>query len=135
MASRPVNFPLNALQVRKTVKAASAATKYMPGVLDTDSDTVLDATAGQNADVIFMATAAAGEEVACALLTGGCVLPVKVGTAGVTFGEYVEVGTTGVIDRTLGGGTTVRYIIGKALDTQVSADIVGVAIGQFASVS
>jgi hypothetical protein len=53
----------------------------------------------------------------------------------VTAGSYVECGTDGVQDRTLGGGTVVRYIVGKALQTGVDGDFLGVEALNFAGVS
>ncbi len=131
--TRPTNFPQGANIVQMTVKASSAVTKYMPVTFDTET-TCLDATAGQNADGIAMETAVAGAKVQICLLNGGFVIPVKVGTAGATVGEYATVGTTGCVDQTLGGGSTVVYIQGKFHNTGVSGDIVGLEIGQFAGV-
>lgn len=115
-----------------TVKAASTATRGLCGVFDSEG-VVLDATAGQNASVLFLETKAAGELVHCALLNGGGIGIMKAsGTA--TAGSYATVGTDGVENQTLGGGTTVCYIVGKFTETGVDGDMVGVALGQFASV-
>lgn len=116
-----------------TVKAASTATRGLCGVFDSEG-IVLDATAGQNASVLFLETKAAGERVQCALLNGGGIGIMK-SSGTVTAGNFVEVGTDGVQDRTLGGGTTVRYIVGKAEETGVDNDYVGVILGNFAGVS
>lgn len=123
----------NAVIVTRTVKAASTATRGLFGVYDSEG-VVLDATAGQKGSVFFLETKAAGEKVQCVELTGGCVVIAKAsGTA--TAGEYAIIGTDGVENKTLGGGTTVAYIVGKFTQTGVDNDYVGVAIGQFAGVS
>lgn len=120
----------NAVIVTRTVKAASTATRGLFGVYDSEG-VVLDATAGQNASVFFIETKAAGEKVQCIELTGGCVVVAKAsGTA--TAGAYATVGTDGVENQTLGGGSTVVYIVGKFTQTGVDNDYVGVAVGQFA---
>lgn len=134
MATRPTFKMKGAVIETWTVTAAAAATKHMPLTL-TAERTGRDSTSGENCSAIALETKAAGELVQVALLTGGAIVPVKVGTAAATMGAYAEVGTTGLTDRTLGGGTTVRYIAGKFLETGVSADIVGLVVGQFAGVS
>lgn len=134
MAARPTKKIQNALIETWTVTAAATATQYMPATL-TAEKTARDSTSGENCSAIFLETKAAGEKVQVAILAGGAVIPVKVGVAGATQGGYAEVGTTGLVDRTLGGGTTVRYIAGKFLETGVSGDIVGMIAGQFAGVS
>ena len=115
------------------VAAASTATRGLCGVF-TAEHTVRDATAGENASVWFYETKAAGEFVQCVLLNSTAVVPMKA-SGTVTAGEYLEVGTDGVQNRTLGGGTTVRYIVGKAMQTGVDNDIVGVMTQCFAGVS
>jgi len=115
-----------------TVKAASTATRGLCGVFDSEH-VVLDATAGQNASVCFLETKAAGERVECVLLNSGCVVPMKAsGTC--TAGSYATVGTDGVENQTLGGGSTVVYIVGKFTETGVDGDFVGVMVGNFAGV-
>jgi hypothetical protein len=113
-----------------TVAAASTATYGLCGVF-TAEHTVRDATAGENASVWFYETKTAGQRVECVLLNSNAVVPMK-SSGTVTAGEYVEVGTDGVQNRTLGGGTTVRYIVGKALQTGVDNDFLGVAVIAFA---
>jgi hypothetical protein len=125
----------NVVEVLRTVKGSSTATKGKCGVFDTDDTLVLDATAGQNPDLVFLETKAAGEQVRCALLTGGSVIPVLVGTGGATAGEYALVANDGLTNQTLGGGTTVKYIAGKFLRTGVVGDVVGLIAGNFAGVA
>lgn len=122
----------NVTIVYRAVKAASTATQGLAGVFD--GDTVLDASAGANPDCIFLETKAAGELVACALLAGGGIIPVKVGTGGATVGEYATVASDGLTNQTVGGGTTVVYLAGKFARTGVVGDVVGLIPGQFAGV-
>jgi len=116
-----------------TVKASSTATRGLCGVFDSEH-VVLDASAGQNASVLFLETKAAGELVQCLLLAGNGIGIMKA-SGTVTAGEYVECGTDGVQNGTHGGGTTVRYIVGKALQTGVDNDYLGVETLNFAGVS
>jgi hypothetical protein len=79
------------------VAAASTATRGLCGTF-TAEKTARDATAGENASVLFL-------------------------------------GSDGVENVTLGGGSTVAYVVGKALQTGVDGDYVGVMTGCFAGVS
>lgn len=133
MAARPTKKIQNALIETWTVTAAAAATEGMPLTL-TAERTGRDSTAAENCSAIALETKAAGEKVQVALLSGGAIVPVRVGTGGATAGAYATVGTTGLTDQTLGGGTTVAYIAGKFIETGVSADKVGLIVGQFAGV-
>lgn len=123
----------NAIVRPYVVKASSAVTQYMPVTLS--SGEVLDSTTGQDPIGIALMAGAAGETVDVALLTGGAVLPVMVGTAGATAGGYCVVGTTGAIDKTFGGGSTVGYCLGKFLETGTDGQIVGLIAGQYAGVT
>lgn len=133
--ARPLAMLQNAIIRKMTVKAASSTTIYMPQTLDAATMTISDSAAGDNPFCIALETGVAGAPVQVALLSAGAVVPVQVGTAGATAGKYGEVGTTGLTDRTLGGGTAVRYLAGKFLQTGVSADVIGLLVGNFASVS
>lgn len=53
----------------------------------------------------------------------------------VTRGEYLIAGTDGFENQTFGGGTTVKYAIGQALESGVDNDFVEVRLGAFAGVS
>jgi hypothetical protein len=131
MASRADKHLVHGLIQTWVVTAASVVTEFMPVTL-TAEKTARDSTAGENCSAIAMESATAGQKFQAILLTGGMLIPVKVGTAGAAAGAYAEVGTTGLITRTLGGGTTVRYIAGKFNQAGVSGDIVGLVSGQFA---
>lgn len=51
----------------------------------------------------------------------------------VTRGEYLIAGTDGFENQTIGGGTTVKYIIGQALESGVDNDFVECRLGAFAA--
>lgn len=134
MATRSEMNLSNALIVTKVVKASSAATVGKCGKYDTDETKVLDCSAGDNPDVIFLETKTAGQSVQCVVLCGSAIVPVLVGTGAATAGEYATVVSDGVTNQTVGGGTTVVYLAGKFTQTGVLGDTVGLAVGQFASV-
>jgi hypothetical protein len=115
------------------VAAASTATRGLCGTF-TAEKTARDATAGENASVLFLETKAAGEYVQGLLLNSGAVGIMKA-SGTVTAGQYLKVGSDGVENVTLGGGSTVAYVVGKALQTGVDGDYVGVMTGCFAGVS
>lgn len=117
------------------VQTSATVTKFMPVKLGTLYTDILDATSGSTAIGIALKSGVAGDYVSVALLTSQCPLPCKVGTAGATLDGFLEIGTTGAIDRTLGGGTTVRHIVAKALETGVSGDIIAVMPACFDGVS
>lgn len=121
-----------ALKMTFTVAAAQSTTKGL-GVIFSGADTDI-ATVGANgkAFAIALETKAAGEKCECALL-GHAVIPVKVGTGGATRGEFAVAAADGLIDQTLGGGTTVKYIEGVFLQTGVVGDTVGLLVNKFAA--
>lgn len=53
------------------------------------------------------------------------------GTA--TAGEYAIAGVGGFENQTLGGGTTVKYILGQFLESGIAGDYVEVKLGSFAA--
>jgi hypothetical protein len=114
------------------VASASTATRGLCGKF-TAEHTVADCAAGENASVVFLETKAAGEYVQAVLLNSGAVAIMKA-SGTVTAGQYLICGTDGVENQTLGGGTTVKYIVGKALQTGVDNDYLGVMTGCFAGV-
>jgi hypothetical protein len=79
----------------------------------------------------YLFTAPAGSRVSVVLLGHG-VVPVLVGTGGVTAGLPVrsKTGTSdGVTDAVVGGGTTKIVVIGQAVEAGVVGDLVGVNLG------
>lgn len=66
-----------------------------------------------------------------ALADGGTCVVKCSGTA--TRGEYAIAGTDGFENQTIGGGTTVKYIIGQFLESGVDNDFVELRLGAFAA--
>jgi hypothetical protein len=124
--------------VTKIVKNTITVTEGVGVKVSSNGELEVDlAAAGDNAYGVALSTVVGDgiKTVQVALFCGGGVVPVKVSSGGATAGGYAIAGTTGFEDKTLGGGTTVRYIAGKFTQTGVSGDLVGLAVGQFAGVS
>jgi len=66
------------------------------------------------------------------LLDGGTIRA-KVSSGGATRGEYAICGSGGFENQTIGGGTTVKYIVGQFLESGVSGDFVELRLGGFAA--
>jgi len=66
-----------------------------------------------------------------AVADGGSVAVKASGT--VTRGEFLIAGTGGFENQTIGGGTTVKYLIGQALESGVTGDFVECSLGRFAA--
>jgi hypothetical protein len=133
MATRANYVSSNAEVITRTVVSGEVVTAGYPVQFSATADQVQIANgAGDNAIGIALTSGAAGEQVQIAI---SGIAPVKVGTGGATQGVYGIIATDGVIDRTLGGGTTLRHILGKFLQTGVVGDMVGFQILPFASVS
>jgi hypothetical protein len=64
-------------------------------------------------------------------MSGGIVKAKASGTA--TRGEYAIAGTDGFENQTIGGGTTVKYLMGQFVDSGVDNDFVGLRLGAFAA--
>lgn len=138
MSARAIQKGLEkALIITVVVKNGTTVAEGLPLVWSAGQADL--ATAGQNAFGIAM-SGVVGDGVKTVqvlmLSNQGVIARVLVGTGGVaTQGEYAECGTAGFTNRTLGGGTTVRYICGKFHETGVPADYVGLELGSFAGVS
>lgn len=130
MAVRPIDFQSKALVKGYTVQAAGAATKGCGAIIGTAPEDALNAGANGKVFGIFLDTAAAAARVDVAL---SGVVPVLVGTGGATQGEFAIATADGFTNQTLGGGTTVKHIAGKFLQTGVAGDYVGLVIGCFAA--
>lgn len=112
--------------------AASAVSVGMPLKLGTAETDVLLAGANEKAIAIALESGVAGDRINVVML-GSAIVPVKVGTGGATHGEHAICAADGATNQTLGGGTTVKYILGTFLQTGVVGDIVGLLIsGRFA---
>lgn len=132
MAVRPDDLTSKAIIKTYTVAASQTATKGLGVILSGADDTVDDAGANGEAIGIALQTKAAGEQVEVALL-GYAIVPVKVGTGAATRGKYAIMAADGFTDQTLGGGTTVKYVAGKFMQSGIAGDIVGLLLGNFAS--
>lgn len=134
MAIRPLDHTSNALVLKYIVQAPGAVTKGMLVKLGTLETDVLNATTNEKAVGVALETGAAGDTVNIAMLGCGGVVPVLIGTGGSTHGEHAICTTNGVTNQVLGGGTTVKYIVGTFLETCVVGDYGAMALsGRFAS--
>lgn len=118
-----------------TVAAGQAATEGRP-VSFASSDQEVQTTAAAAAVTcgIALETKAAGERVQVLVSEG--LVKVKVGTGGATRGLYAVVVADGVTNSaTLGGGTVVKNLVGRFMQTGVAGDVVGLLFHPFASVS
>lgn len=134
MATRPDSQMASIALVNKVVKSGSTVTKGVGVKVSSGGELEVDlCAAGDNAEGVAMATVVGDgvKTVEVALLCGGGIIPIKIAGT-VTAGDYLECGTGGFVSRTLGGGTTVRYIQGKATQSGVTGDFIGLAAGQFA---
>lgn len=136
MATNADRYLDESIIVGKTVKAASTVTKGYPVKLNTsDSSQVLDCGAGEACDGVALDSGAAGEDVRIVMAAGGGIVPMKVGTAGVTAGDWVKMTSDGIATATPGGGTTVLHLIGKATQTGTVGHMVGVQLMPHVTVS
>lgn len=128
MATRAITDLSRSTIKSYTVKAAGTCTANFPVKYNASDETqILDCAAGEQADGVAQATVAAGSLADIVLFTTGGIAPMKVGTAGVTVGKFVVMHTLGVVDSAaVGGGTNVLHIIGRAVQTGVVGDIVGI---------
>lgn len=136
-ATRPIVDLSRSIIKSYTVKAASTCTVYFPVKFNSADETqILDCAAADQADGVALETGVAGAQVQIVLYAGGGIAAMKVGAAGCTVGKFVAFDTLGVVDATtVGGGTVMQHIVGRAMQTGVSGDIVGIDLsGRFDSV-
>lgn len=134
MAARATVETSLALKRSATVKAASSVTEGYAIKFHTDG-TVLNCTAGDAADGYALESGAAGEVVSYIAVGSTASVKAKVGTGGATIGAWLKMANDGVTDAgTLGGGTTLINIVGKAVQTGNAADFIGVIPIAFAGV-
>lgn len=134
MAVRPLDHTSCALVLKYTVQAAGTVTKGMCVKLGTVETDVLSASTNEKAIGIALESGVAGDIVNIAMLGCGGIVPVLIGTGGSTHGEHAICTTNGVTNQTLGGGTTVKYIVGTFLETCVVGDYGAMVLnGRFAS--
>lgn len=134
MAVRPIDLTCLAVKRPFIVQTSASVTAGYPVVLGTAETDVLNATSNQKAIGIALESGSAGETVQIALF-GYAIVPCKVGTGGATHGEYAIVSSSndGLTNQTLGGGTTVKYVAGRFMQTGAAGDMVGLLLGNFAS--
>lgn len=117
-----------------TVVAAGSAIEGRPVSFNTSDEECTLTAAAARPDGIALETKAAGERVQ--VLIGEGICKVKVGTGGATRGEYAVVVADGLTNSgTLGGGSVVKQLVGKFLQTGVAGDVVGLRFSPFVSVS
>lgn len=118
-----------------TVAAGQAATEGRPVSFASADEEVQTTAAGAAVTCgIALETKAAGERVQ--VLIGEGVVKVKVGTGGATRGLYAVVVADGVTNSgTLGGGSVLKNLVGRFLQTGVAGDVVGLIFSPTASVS
>jgi len=143
MATRPIFDLCHATLKTVTVAPTKTSTYGYPQTFTLASDGSLlteDSASGAAADAICVegvagSTTTAGKQCLVALLSGGSILPVKVGTGGCTVGLWAKIVSDGATDSgTLGGGTTLVNVIGKFVQTGSAGDIVGMQPAPFAAV-
>lgn len=133
MATR-ANIDLSSALI-KTYTVGTAATEGYCGKFSAEG-VVTNCGANEAADVVFLETKATGLLVQCVLITSDACPMVIVGTGGATAGDYLKTVADGVASvGTLGGGTTLKNVVGKALQTGVAGDQIAMQIVAFASVS
>lgn len=133
MSTRPMEDISKSLVKTATVAASKTVTAFYPIKLTAngaencgagDSPTGYAQTGGTAGDIITYVPAGCG-----------AIVKVKVGTGGATINGYLKVVSDGVADSgTLGGGTTLLQIAGKAMETGVAGDYIGVLPIVFAAV-
>jgi len=116
------------LEYYTVVTGGSATVGYGVKLDTTDKQVTITAAVGDNAIGIALNTAAALAAVRVALLGQG-ICKAAVGTAGVTMGGPVTYASDGVVDATVGGGTTKLVCYGQAQQTGVVGDLIGLNLG------
>lgn len=127
MANRALRLWANALRRQFTVAAGQTVTEFRRVKLAAEG-TVQHCGANELGIGTAEYGGAAGEDIVV-ILDGHAVVPMKVGTGGVTFNKYVKPVADGVADITVADGTTPTYASGLALQSGVLGDVVGVMIG------
>lgn len=128
------NVPGKATFKAFNVKANAAIVKGV-GVFLSAANEVDVAVANSKCIGVAMTTVtgnASGTTVVEVALADGGTVAVKA-SGNVTRGEYLIAGTDGFENQTLGGGTTVKYLIGQAIESGVDGDFVECRLGAFAA--
>lgn len=131
MAERAIEHLDGAIIKVYTVASGKTVAANYP-VKHSGSDTDIEAMAaiGDNVFGIALDAGAAGDKVRVALFGKG-VCKVKVGTGGASRGAPAKYASDGLIDATVGGGTTKLTVCGEFLQTGAAGDLVGLNLGAF----
>jgi len=127
MSARPIQKLKTAIIHAFTGKNAAAFIEGV-GVKFTATEGEVDVcAAGENPIGVALETKTGDgtSKIQVVLLAGGGVVKVKLSSGGCTQGDYLKCGTGGFETQALGGGTTVRYLVGRAIQTGVSGDFIG----------
>jgi hypothetical protein len=120
--------------VTLNVKASAAIVKGV-GVYISAANEVDVATANSKvygvADETVTGNSSGTSRVRVAIAAGGTIRVKASGTA--TRGEYAIAGTDGFENQTIGGGTTVKYLVGQFVESGVDGDFVECKLGSFAA--
>ncbi len=92
-------------------------------------DEVSNCAAGENGIGVAYETENDDGDRVQVVLDGHAIVPVLVGTGGATRGAFAVAVSDGWTDQTLGGGTTVKHVGGKFLQSGVAGDYVGMMVG------
>lgn len=128
--------PLPKIKTFTVAAGQSAVEGRAASFASADEEVQLTAAGAAPTAGIFLETKAAGDRVQVLVSQGDAIVKVKVGTGGCTRGLYGVVVADGLTNApTLGGGTVLRNIVGRFLQTGVAGDVVGFVFAPFASVS
>jgi hypothetical protein len=137
MATRATRDLSNARIVKMRVQAAAATVAIgrtvKAGTLDNDCLLVAAGELGYGVCIAHLDSlvGAAGGFITVAVLAGACVIPVKVGTGGATFGALLQTVADGVTNVTpVAAGTTLVWAHGFAVETGVAGDLIGMIPSQ-----
>lgn len=128
MAARAIRSEQFGLVKTYSVPAGKAVTKGMRVKFSGADDAIENCGAGDNGFAIALENGVAGGQ-AQVLLEGSAVVPVLVGTGGATRGAHAVPVADGFTDQTVGGGTVVKNVSGKFMQTGAAGDYVGLLIG------
>lgn len=122
-----------------TIKTATvgAAVTNGYGVKHSSEGVITNVSAGEQPAGIALETGVTGRPAQFALLSGPCIIPVKVSATGAATRDGWAIATAdGFTDAVaLGGGTVAKNIAGKFYDSGVAGDIVGLVPAPFTGVS
>jgi hypothetical protein len=128
MATRPHIKNQNALVQAFVVPATKAVTLGKRVKFSGADNAVEDCGANEDGIGIAMESGVAGDTVSISL-EGFAVVEVLVGTGGATRGAYAKFLADGFTDQATADGTTVRFLVGKFMQSGVAGDRVGLLLG------